>query len=92
MCLADKGYQGIQKYHNHSQTPQKKTRKQPLTQQQKQQNRFLASRRVIGEHINRRLKIFRIFSGVYRNRHARLALRFNLIAGLHNFELTLPKF
>jgi hypothetical protein len=26
-CLVDKGYQGIQKFHHHSQVPQKKPRK-----------------------------------------------------------------
>jgi hypothetical protein len=31
LCLVDKGYQGIQKYHYQSQTLHKKRRKQPLS-------------------------------------------------------------
>jgi hypothetical protein len=66
--------------------------KKQLARGELEENQLLASRSVMGEHIHRRVKIFCIFSGVYRNRPKRLALRFNLIAGLHNFELTLPKF
>ncbi|MBD1933137.1 IS5/IS1182 family transposase, partial [Trichocoleus sp. FACHB-69] len=40
-------------------------------------------------HINRRLKIFKILADRYRNRRKRFGLRFNLIAGLHNYELRL---
>ena len=36
---------------------------------------------------NRRLKIFRILSSSYRNRHRRFGLRANLIAGIYNYEL-----
>ncbi|MBD0310849.1 MAG: IS5/IS1182 family transposase, partial [Microcoleus sp. T1-bin1] len=41
------------------------------------------------EHVNRRLKIFRILSERYRNRRRRFGLRFNLIAGIYNYELNL---
>jgi hypothetical protein len=91
-CLGDKGYQGIQKYHRNSQTPHKKKKNQTLTPVQKRENQELASQRIIIEHINRKLKVFRVLSGVYRNRRRRLGLRFHLIAGFHNYELTLPKF
>ena len=56
---------------------------------ERQHNRLLASLRVVGEHINRRLKIFRILAERYRNRRQRFGLRFNLIAGLLNHELSL---
>jgi hypothetical protein len=39
------------------------------------------------EHVNRRLKIFKILSDPYRNRHRRFGLRSNLIAGISNYEL-----
>lgn len=90
-CLADKGYQGIVKLHSNSCTPHKKPRRSQLSPLQKQQNRELAQKRVICEHVNRRLKIFRILAERYRNRRRRFALRFNLIAGLYNYELSLPK-
>jgi hypothetical protein len=39
------------------------------------------------KHVIRRFKIFRIFSGRYRNHRKRFGLRLNLIAGLLNYEL-----
>jgi len=89
ICLADKGYQGIQKIHSKSQTPTKKPKGKELTKEQKQNNTELASKRIIIEHVNRSLKIFRILSERYRNRHRRFGLRFNLIAAIYNFELNL---
>lgn len=88
-CLVDKGYQGIQKFHPNSQVPYKKPRKGKLSHEEKKKNRELAKKRVIGEHIHRRLKIFKILSDRYRNRRKRFGLRFNLIAGLYNYELRL---
>ncbi len=88
-CLVDKGYQGIQKLHSNSQVPRKKPRKGELTDLDKKKNRELARKRVVGEHINRRLKIFKILADRYRNRRKRFGLRFNLIAGLYNYELRL---
>ncbi len=86
-CLADKGYQGIRKYHANSLIPKKKPRKSRLSQEDKRQNKQLAQRRITIEHINRKLKIFRILAEKYRNRRQRFGLRFNLIAGLYNYEL-----
>jgi len=88
-CLVDKGYQGIQNLHVLSQVPKKKPRKGELTDLDKKRNRELARKRVVGEHINRRLKIFKILADRYRNRRKRFGLRFNLIAGLYNYELRL---
>ena len=88
VCLGDKGYQGIKKYHKNSLTPKKKPKKSFLSVEDKQKNRELASLRIISEHINRKLKIFRILSEKYRNRRQRFGLRFNLIAGIYNYELT----
>lgn len=87
LCLADRGYQGLAKRHAGACTPTKKPRKQPLPDAEKQHNRALAKLRVGVEHIIRRFKIFRIFSGRYRNRRRRFSLRLNLIAGLLNYEL-----
>jgi IS5 family transposase len=88
-CLVDKGYQGIQKLHCKSQVPQKKPRNGELSDLDKKRNRELARKRVVGEHINRSLKIFKILADRYRNRRKRFGLRFNLIAGLYNYELRL---
>ena len=88
-CLADKGYQGILKVHSNSQTPKKKPPKGQLNAEQKRQNRALVRQRIIMEHVNRVLKVFRILAGPYRNRRRRFGLRLNLIAGIYNFELSL---
>lgn len=85
--LADSGYQGLQKLHENSQTPKKKPRKGKLTKEEKLANQELSRHRVIVENVIRSLKIFRILSERYRNRRKRFSLRFNLIAGLYNFEI-----
>lgn len=90
-CLADKGYQGIQKIHTNSCIPKKKPRGSELSNEAKKSNRELAKLRVVGEHIHRQLKVFRILSERYRNRRQRFGLRFNLIAGLYNYELRLKR-
>lgn len=90
LCLADRGYQGFGKRHPGACTPTKKRCKQPLPKEEKQHNQALARLRVKVEHVIRRFKIFRIFSGRYRNRRKRFGLRLNLIAGLLNYELAHP--
>lgn len=87
LCLADRGYQGLTKLHTSSCTPTKKPRKAKLDKFERQHNRLLARLRVVAEHVNRRLKIFRILAERYRNRRRRFALRFNLIAAILNVEL-----
>jgi DDE superfamily endonuclease len=90
LCLGDKGYQGIAKVHANSCTPTKKPRKAKLDVSERQHNRLLASLRVVIEHVNRRMKIFRILAERYRNRRKRYGLRFNLIAAIINLELAYP--
>jgi IS5 family transposase len=87
--LADKGYQGIKKLHERSRTPIKKPKGKSLSKEQKKFNKQLAKERIIVEHVHRRLNIFRILSSRYRNRRRRFGLRFNLIAGIYNYELYL---
>lgn len=88
LCLTDKGYQGISILHPSSCIPTKKPRKRKLDPTERQHNRNLARLRIVVEHVNRRLKIFRILSERYRNRRKRFGLRFNLIAAILNVELT----
>ena len=87
LCLADRSYQGIAKLHSNSCIPTKKPAKKKLDKAERQHNRQLAKLRVVVEHVNRRLKIFRILAERYRNRRRRFGLRFNLIAALLNCEL-----
>jgi transposase len=61
--------------------------------EQKKFNQQLSKERIVVEHVNRKLKIFRILSSRYRNRRRRFGLRLNLahqaIAGVYNYELSL---
>lgn len=66
--FGDKGYQGIQKLHANSRTPKKKPRGGELSHENKKNNQALAKARVVAEHVNRKLKVFRILSERYRNR------------------------
>lgn len=58
----DKGYQGG---HNIT-TPHKKKRKQELSEQQKEENKILSSKRIFVEHLIRVIKIFQIASQRFR--------------------------
>lgn len=88
--LADKGYQGLQNLHPNSLLPIKKPKNGTLSKEDKQFNRQLARQRITIEHVNRRLKIFKILALPYRNRRRRFGLRCTLIAAIHNFEVSLP--
>lgn len=88
-AFEDKGFQGLRKLHANSHTPKKKPRGEQLSLQDKRHNRALAQQRVVVEHVNRSLKIFKILSERYRNRRRRFGLRCNIIAGLYNYELCL---
>ena len=83
----DSGFQGIVKHHKNSQTPKKKSKTSPLTKQEKANNRRLARERILVEHINRKLKVFKILGHRYRNRRKRYGLRSNLVCGIYNLEL-----
>jgi hypothetical protein len=86
-AITDSGYQGIKKVHTNSITPIKRKRGQKLTNEEKKYNRKVAQDRVLNENVIGSLKRFKIISDRYRNRRKRFGLRFNLIAGIYNFEL-----
>ncbi len=67
--------------------PKKRTKKNPLTKSDKMKNREISSKRVLNENVIGVVKRFRILAEKYRNRRKRFNLRFNLIAGIYNFEL-----
>ncbi len=86
-ALTDSAYLGLQKLHAKTQMPKKKSKKKPLTKEDKKNNAKLSSERVINENVIGLLKRFKIIADRYRNRRKRFSLRFNLIAGIHNWEL-----
>ena len=85
---ADTGCQGIHRFHNNSSLPRKKTKKRLLTKEDKMFNRSVSSGRVLNGHIIGHIKRFRIVAGRYRNRRKRFGLRFNLISGICNYEMS----
>ena len=60
--LADSGYQGLQKRHIKTRTPQKKTKKVPISKEDKKANSQLASERVANENVIAMVKRFKILS------------------------------
>ncbi|WP_342224631.1 transposase family protein [Spiroplasma endosymbiont of Asaphidion curtum] len=60
----------------------------PLNPDKKEYNSFLNKVRIVIEHVFARLKRFKILVYRYRNKIRRFGLRFNLISGIYNFELS----
>ena len=87
--LQDSGYQGIKDYHPNSYIPRKQPKNGKLSRIEKDYNRVLAQERIVVEHVNRSLKIFKILSSRYRNRRRRYGLRCNLLSAIYNYELAL---
>ncbi|CAN5152881.1 hypothetical protein BH09DEP1_BH09DEP1_4740 [soil metagenome] len=85
--LTDLAYLGLNKIHSNTSMPKKKSKKNPLTLEEKKQNKELSSQRVLNEHVIGMIKRFKIVADRYRNRRKRFGLRFNLISGICNFEL-----
>jgi DDE superfamily endonuclease len=85
--VTDTGYQGFQKIHAKTQMARKRSKKNPLTKEDKRNNQQLSRERVLNENVIGSLKRFKILSDRYRNRRKRFTLRFNLIAGIYNLEL-----
>ncbi len=85
--FVDSGYQGIQNIQKNTFLPFKKSKYNQLTPIQKEYNKTLSKIRIKIEHVFAKLKRFKILSLKYRNKIRRFALRFNLIAGIYNFEL-----
>jgi hypothetical protein len=64
----------------------KRSKKKPLTKTDKVFNHRVSSVRVLNEHVIGLIKRFKIVADRYRNRRKRFGLRFNLIAGICNYE------
>jgi len=87
LLIGDKGFQGICAFHALSLTPFKKPRKGELTPEQKAFNSTLSKFRMLIEHVNRRIKRFKILQYRYRNKQRKHLLRVSLICGIYNYEL-----
>lgn len=76
-------YQGVQKLHPKTDLPKKKSKNNPLSKEDKQNNRQLANERVYVEHANQRCKVFKLLKNHYRS-HSRFGLRATPIATFVN--------
>ena len=85
--LADSGYQGITSIFKNSMISKKKSKYNPLTDQDKELNKLISSIRITIEHVNCQLKIFRILSERYRSRIKTFYKRVILICYFYNYCL-----
>jgi hypothetical protein len=86
LVQTDLGYLGIEQLHANSLIPIKESKYYKLNKQEKAYNKKLAGRRVAIEHINAKIKTFKIMDYPYRNRRRRHLLRMSIICGIINFE------
>ena len=83
----DSGYQGVQKELNNVSIPYKKSKYHELTEEEKEHNKNLSSKRIKIEHVNRTIKIFRIMKETYRNHQKRYDVKLRIICTLYNMNL-----
>ena len=70
--FADLGYLGIKHICPNSELPKKNTKLKKLTKEDKKENRKFSLKRVIVEHINAKIKVFKITKYPYRNRRKKV--------------------
>lgn len=86
--MADTAFIGEAKVHTNILIPKKKTKKNPLTYEEKEMNKLISSYRVIVEHAIGGIKRYRCMSEKLRNRKAFIDDTFLLLsAGLWNYHI-----
>ncbi|GHU56516.1 hypothetical protein AGMMS49975_19970 [Clostridia bacterium] len=84
--IRDKGYQGLTTLHNFSFTPFKKPKNDELTQTRKAFNNNLSKYRIRIEHVNRRIKHFKILQIRYWNKQKKHLLKVSVLSGIYSYE------
>ena len=85
---ADTGFVGVAKQHRNTMIPKKATKRNPLTYQEKQENKVISGLRVIVEHAIGGMKRFRSLADIYRNKKTFMEDSFlRVAAGLWNLHL-----
>ena len=88
LVMADTGFIGEAKVHKNILIPKKRTKKHPLTYDDKEMNKLISSYRVLVEHAIGGIKRYRCMSEKLRNRKAYIDDTFILLsAGLWNYHL-----
>ena len=84
----DTGFMGIQKDHHNTVMPRKKTKKHPLTESEKQENKLISGIRILAEHAINGMKRYKAAADIYRNRKLFVDDTMTLVcAGLWNYHL-----
>lgn len=84
--FVDSGYQGLDKLHQATELPYKKSKNHKLDKEEKEYNAGLSRLRVKVENILGNIKVFRILSDRYRNKRKGYSLKFNIVAGIVNLK------
>lgn len=90
-AMMDKGYDGITTDHPDKKLylPFKARRHHPLTQEQKDYNRFLAKQRIVVEHTMAQLNKFQILAQRFRHQLTKHSVIFRIVCGLVNRRIRL---
>lgn len=89
VAWVDTGFQGIQKYHLNTLIPKKNTKKNPLTEEDREKNKIISHFRVIVEHAIGGIKRYQCLQQPYRNKINYMDDKLALIsAGLWNYHLS----
>lgn len=84
----DTGFKGLETVHPNTQMPKKATKKHPLIDSEKWENRIISGIRIIAEHAIAGLKRLKAARDICRNRIPNMDDRMTLVsAGLWNFHL-----
>jgi hypothetical protein len=87
--MVDTGFIGAQKLHQNIYMPKKKTKKKPLTLEEKEMNKLISSYRVLVEHAIGGIKRYRCMSEKLRNHKPFIDDTFLLLSsGLWNYHLS----
>ena len=87
--VVDTGFQGVK--HPNLFIPEKATRKRPLSEEQREHNRYISSQRIVVEHAIGGMKRYGVMSQPLRNKIGRFGDRAALVsAGLWNHHLACP--
>lgn len=87
VIIGDLGYLGLDKMYAKAFIPIKSSKNKPLTKKDKAYSKKISKIRIVIEHVFAKLKVFRIFAGKYRNKKESFEKRFNLWAGIYNYQL-----
>ena len=89
IAMMDSAYQGVHEYLPFALIPIKSSKNHPLTDDDKAFNTALAKCRIAIEHVNRKIKIFRICKETYRGKGNSGLRRVKIVASLIN-HMTSP--